>query len=104
MAIYRRLRQTRGAGAACTGAASGGGDEEMRREERQRCAMRRALLDVETLKILNVTKQWIRDHTTRIEPIVPHIRLGRKIRFRLADIKRFIDQQAEIRPKWERAS
>lgn len=63
------------------------------------------LLDVEDVcKILKVTRQWIRDHTTRIEPIIPHIRMGRKVRFRLADIKRFIDQQVETRPRWDRAS
>ena len=61
------------------------------------------LLDASNVaKILGVTEQWVRDHTTRIEPIIPHVRMARKVRFRPADIRRFIDQQAETRPKWER--
>ena len=61
------------------------------------------LLDAAAVaKILGVSLQWIKDHTTRIEPIIPHIRLGRKIRFRSADIKRFIQIQTETRPRWER--
>jgi len=61
------------------------------------------LLDAAAVaKILGVSLQWIKDHTTRIEPIIPHIRLGRKIRFRSADIKRFIQMQTETRPRWER--
>jgi hypothetical protein len=55
-------------------------------------------------KILGVSLQWIKDHTTRIEPIIPHIRLGRKIRFRRADIERFIQMQAETRPSWARTA
>lgn len=63
------------------------------------------LLDAaEVATILGVSRQWIRDHTTRIEPIIPHVRMGRKVRFRLADIKRFIDTQTETRPKWERSA
>jgi len=61
------------------------------------------LVDIDAAaKLLGVSRQWMRDHTTRIKPIVPHIRLGRKIRFRLADLKRFIDQQTETRPRWEK--
>ena len=36
------------------------------------------LTEEEAAKILRVTNmQWFRDHTTRLEPIVPHISMGR---------------------------
>jgi hypothetical protein len=54
-------------------------------------------------EFLGVTLQWVRDHTTRVEPIVPHTRIGaRTIRFERAELLRFIEEQREARPRWER--
>ena len=40
------------------------------------------LTPCELATIIDVKLSWIMDHVTRIEPIIPHIRVGRKIRFR----------------------
>jgi hypothetical protein len=54
-------------------------------------------------EFLGVTLQWVRDHTTRVEPIVPHTRIGKRtIRFERAELMRFIAEQREARPTWER--
>ena len=56
----------------------------------------------EVAALLGVKVQWVRDHTTRVEPILPHVRLGRKILFEPAEVMKFIEAQRETRPKWER--
>lgn len=61
------------------------------------------LLDAsDAARMLAVSVQWIRDHTTRIEPIVPHVKMGRKVRFEVEGIQRFIAGCRESRPRWER--
>jgi hypothetical protein len=52
--------------------------------------------------MLGVTAQWVRDHTTRIEPILPHVRIGRRIRFERTEIERFMRERREHRPTWKR--
>ncbi len=37
--------------------------------------------DEQAMKILKVNLQWLRDHTTRAYPIIPHIKLGRDTRY-----------------------
>ena len=64
----------------------------------------RLLTSQELADWLNVTVQWVRDHTTRIEPIVPHIKIGKNVRFRRADVARFLRQQFQTAPTWERSS
>lgn len=39
------------------------------------------LNDEQAMKILKVNLQWLRDHTTRAYPIIPHIKLGRDTRY-----------------------
>jgi hypothetical protein len=39
------------------------------------------ITDEEAMKFLRVDKRWLRDHTTRTEPIIPHIRMGKEIRY-----------------------
>jgi len=56
----------------------------------------------ETARLLGVTVNWVRDHTTRRQPIVPHVKMGRKIRFERVELMRFIRECRESRPKWER--
>jgi hypothetical protein len=56
-------------------------------------------------EFLGVTLQWVRDHTTRVEPIVPHTRIGKRtIRFERPELLRFIEEQREDRPRWERTT
>lgn len=61
------------------------------------------LTDEEVCVILKVKKQWLRDHTTRTEPIVPHIRtMGRQIRYSRRALYAWMREQIETRPSWER--
>jgi Helix-turn-helix domain len=56
----------------------------------------------EVADLLKLKVSWVRDHTTRIEPILPHIKLGRKVRYELREILRFIREHREDRPIWGR--
>src|ERR1700674_4703988 len=47
----------------------------------------------EVCQWLDVKMQWLKDHTTRYEPIVPHVRMGKMVRFRRADVAAFLEQQ-----------
>jgi hypothetical protein len=58
--------------------------------------------DEDVMKLLKVNKQWLRDHTTRVEPILPHISLGREIRYPKSRLLHWLDSQVETRPSWER--
>jgi hypothetical protein len=63
------------------------------------------LTDEQVCAILKVKKQWLRDHTTRVEPIIPHIRtMGRHIRYPKHALFAWISRQIETRPSWERKS
>jgi excisionase family DNA binding protein len=43
---------------------------------------------------LKVSVAWIYDHTTRSEPIIPHVRMGGHVRFIRGVVQRWlIDQQ-----------
>jgi excisionase family DNA binding protein len=60
------------------------------------------LLDVEEVaKRLNVSPQWVRDHSTRRFPRLRCVRLGSLLRFRPIDVDEFIEQQAQA-PPWRR--
>ena len=61
------------------------------------------LTDEQVCAILKVKKQWLRDHTTRVEPIVPHIpTMGRHVRYPRRALYAWIREQIETRPSWER--
>ncbi|SRR6266849_10504067 len=61
------------------------------------------LTDEQVCAILKVKKQWLRDHTTRVEPIVPHIRtMGRYIRYSKLALYEWMREQIETRPSWQR--
>jgi len=60
------------------------------------------LTDADVMTLLKVKKQWLRDHTTRVLPIVPHIKIGREIRYSKRAIHAWIMAQQETRPTWER--
>jgi predicted DNA-binding transcriptional regulator AlpA len=40
---------------------------------------------------LQVSLAWVHDHTSRAEPIIPHFKLGKHIRFVAADIDKFLE-------------
>jgi predicted DNA-binding transcriptional regulator AlpA len=54
----------------------------------------RLLTPAEVAEMLQVSKEWVRDHCSRRNPRLPAIRLGGAkravLRFRLEDIERFI--------------
>jgi excisionase family DNA binding protein len=61
------------------------------------------LLVVEDVRhLLGVTKTWVYDHLTRVEPILPHYRLGNTIRFRREDVAAFVQQCRVTKPTWDR--
>jgi len=49
----------------------------------------------EVAEFLQMSRDWVRDHATRRQPRIPSIRLGGRravLRFRPADIKRFVNE------------
>jgi prophage regulatory protein len=46
-------------------------------------------------KKLGVSENWVYNHLRLRKPLVPHIRLGGNIRFREADIDRWIEEQVQ---------
>ena len=49
----------------------------------------------------DVTVPWVLDHVTRVEPIVPHIRMGKKIRFRRTDVMEWLSSKTNTKPTWD---
>jgi hypothetical protein len=56
----------------------------------------------EVAALLKVKVSWVRDHTTRVEPILPHVKLGRKVRYQPSQIIAFVQNCHEDRPNWKR--
>jgi excisionase family DNA binding protein len=52
-------------------------------------------------KWLRVPRKWVIEHTNRYEPIIPHIRMGRAVRFRREDIEAFLNERVKKTPKWQ---
>lgn len=54
-------------------------------------------------RMLSVNVAWVKNHCTRIEPFLPHAKLGEgknaKRRFKREDILRFIEENMVIRLK-----
>jgi prophage regulatory protein len=46
-------------------------------------------------KKLGVSENWVYSHLRLRKPLVPHIRLGGNIRFREADVDRWIEEQLQ---------
>jgi len=57
----------------------------------------RVLLNVEEVaRLLRVPKSWVYEHTLpRSNPRLPHIRLGKYLRFRLTDLHEFMAQASQ---------
>jgi hypothetical protein len=51
--------------------------------------------------MLDVKISWLMDHVSRVEPIIPHIRLGKMIRFKRNDVIAWIDSLISKKPMWE---
>ena len=45
--------------------------------------------------ILSVSTAWVYDHTARKRPLLPSVRLGRVVRFRLEDVRKFIEEMTK---------
>jgi excisionase family DNA binding protein len=43
---------------------------------------------------LGVSDRWVRDHATRRSPRIPAVKLGGRLRFRAADIEKFLTQNS----------
>ena len=55
--------------------------------------------DEEVLKMLRKKDaQWLRDHTTRIEPIVPHVKVGRDTIYPKTMFLQWMNSRIETRP------
>jgi predicted DNA-binding transcriptional regulator AlpA len=55
----------------------------------------------EVAAMLDVKISWLMDHVSRVEPIIPHIRLGKMIRFKRNDVIAWIDSLISKKPMWE---
>jgi hypothetical protein len=53
---------------------------------------------------LAVDKTWLADHRTRVEPIIPHVKLGKTIRYSRRAIQYWLSECVQTTPRWERAS
>ena len=48
----------------------------------------------EAANVLGMSTFYIYDHATRLEPRIPSVRLGRRIRFRRSDLRGFVEANA----------
>ena len=60
------------------------------------------LTDNAIMEWLGVNAQWLADHRTRVEPIIPHVKLGSIIRYPKAAIQAWLDAQMVTQPRWDR--
>jgi hypothetical protein len=58
------------------------------------------LMPEDVARWLGAKRKWVIDHTSRYEPIIPHLRLGKAIRFRRADVERFLSRQVSTKAWW----
>lgn len=52
------------------------------------------LTAIEVASIFRVSERWVRDHTTRRSPRIRAVYLGPLVRYRLADIAKFLSDRA----------
>jgi hypothetical protein len=84
--------------------------ELIQRDKSAGPAYRRLLTPEEVAERLNVSPDWVRDHSSRKTPRLPVIRLGGGpgraglLRYRASDIERFIEDMARLsEPRAKRA-
>jgi excisionase family DNA binding protein len=63
-------------------------------------ASEKLLTPDEVASLLDVKVSWLMDHVTRIEPIIPHIRIGKMIRFKRQAVMEWLDSMATTQPTW----
>jgi excisionase family DNA binding protein len=51
----------------------------------------RLLTANEVAEMLHVSAAWVYDHADRKRPVIPSVRLGKAVRFRPADVQKFIE-------------
>jgi excisionase family DNA binding protein len=51
---------------------------------------------------MTVKESWVRDHVSREKPIIPHVKVGKLVRFRRRDIEEFITSMIVTQPTWDR--
>ena len=54
----------------------------------------------EIVMLLGVKMSWVMDHVTRIEPIIPHIRIGKMIRFKRQAVMEWLDSLENTKATW----
>jgi excisionase family DNA binding protein len=62
---------------------------------KDRMPMDRLLTAEQVAAILSVSTAWVYDHTARKRPLLPSVRLGRAVRFRIEDVQKFIEQMTK---------
>lgn len=61
---------------------------------------REKLLTVEDVaQWLGVSPAWCRDHSSRKSPRLPVVRVGKLLRFRAADVEKWVEEQVEATRK-----
>jgi predicted DNA-binding transcriptional regulator AlpA len=60
------------------------------------------LTDKAVMEWLGVNAQWLADHRTRVEPIIPHVKLGNLVRYPRAAVQSWLEAQTVTTPRWER--
>jgi len=77
----------------------------MSKPQAHNAAVKEKLLTPDEVAVLiDVKMSWVMDHVTRVEPIIPHIRLGKVIRFNREAVIAWLDSLAITKPTWERSS
>jgi excisionase family DNA binding protein len=57
----------------------------------------RLLTPKEVADILAVSKAWVLDHSSRRRPHLPSVKLGKAVRFRRADVEKFIQECSRMK-------
>jgi len=80
-------------------------DDHIRKQPRRALEAEPLLTADDVAKRLNVSTDWVWDHSSRKQPLLPVIRVGDgTLRYRPSGIEAFIDERERISSKSRRAS
>ena len=80
-------------------------DDHMRKHPRRALEAEPLLTADEVAKRLNVSTDWVWDHSSRKKPLLPVIRMGDgTLRYRPSGIEAFIDERERVSSMGRRAS